>query len=304
MFEKGYAVPELLTPALPPRPQLVSATNRLADSARDCRRPAALFLLIRYARWRRNRWRREALLALNHPHTVDSWMQLIKRVQLVHQPRQMVSQTLAPEAVLASLTLDADLRDLLIARYCRADNAPERPADGAASRSVGAVAKGASTCLNGSPTLISPAPGRATAGAAAAATRFLPLPAKKPPTSACGYRFYPRSLTRYSSIPGQKRGSGASAVLFWLIWSLLVLRAGAAGIPDAAAVRQQADARYRADPRCLRVNGEKNDVRGGNTRLQAVQQSVRKFVAARQSDRIGMVIFASKAPALRPDKRR
>lgn len=50
-------------------------------------------------------------------------MQLIKRVQLVHQPRQMVSQTLAPEAVLASLMLDADLRDQLIARYCRADNA-------------------------------------------------------------------------------------------------------------------------------------------------------------------------------------
>ena len=47
----------------------------------------------------------------------------------------------------------------------------------------------------------------------------------------------------------------------------------------------------------LDVSGSmaKNDVQGGNTRLQAVQQSVRKFVAARQSDRIGMVIFASKA---------
>ena len=53
-----------------------------------------------------------------------------------------------------------------------------------------------------------------------------------------------------------KRGSGASAVLFWLIWSLLVC-AGAAGIPDAATIYCQTDARHRADPRCLRVNGEK-----------------------------------------------
>ena len=123
MFEKGYRlVPELLRPRCP-RPQLVSLPIGWLILLAIAVGLAALFLLIRYARWRRNRWRREALLALNHPHTVDSWMQLIKRVQLVHQPRQMVSQTLAPEAVLASLMLDADLRDQLIARYCRADNA-------------------------------------------------------------------------------------------------------------------------------------------------------------------------------------
>lgn len=122
MFEKGYAVPELLTPARP-RPSWFPLPIGWLILLAIAVGLAALFLLIRYARWRRNRWRREALLALNHPHTVDSWMQLIKRVQLVHQPRQTVSQTLAPEAVLASLTLDADLRDQLIARYCRADNA-------------------------------------------------------------------------------------------------------------------------------------------------------------------------------------
>ena len=123
MFEKGYAVPDLLTPALPSAPSGFPLPIGWLILLAIAVGLAALFLLIRYARWRRNRWRREALLALNHPHTVDSWMQLIKRVQLVHQPRQMVSQTLAPEAVLASLTLDADLRDQLIARYCRADNA-------------------------------------------------------------------------------------------------------------------------------------------------------------------------------------
>ncbi|MGG8025336.1 DUF4381 family protein [Klebsiella aerogenes] len=123
MFEKGYAVPELLTPALPPAPSWFPLPIGWLILLAIAVGLAGLFLLIRYARWRRNRWRREALLALNHPHTVDSWMQLIKRVQLVHQPRQTVSQTLVPEAVLASLTLDADLRDQLIARYCRADNA-------------------------------------------------------------------------------------------------------------------------------------------------------------------------------------
>lgn len=123
MFEKGYAVPELLTPAPPPSPSWFPLPFGWLILLAIVVGLTALFLLIRYARWRRNRWRREALLALNHPHSVDSWMQLIKRVQLVHQPRQTVSQTLAPEAVLASLTLDADLRDQLIARYCRADNA-------------------------------------------------------------------------------------------------------------------------------------------------------------------------------------
>jgi Ca-activated chloride channel family protein len=47
----------------------------------------------------------------------------------------------------------------------------------------------------------------------------------------------------------------------------------------------------------LDVSGSmaKNDVQGGATRLQAVQDSVRKFVAARKSDRIALVIFASSA---------
>jgi von Willebrand factor type A domain. len=47
----------------------------------------------------------------------------------------------------------------------------------------------------------------------------------------------------------------------------------------------------------LDVSGsmQTTDVQGGISRLQAVQDSVRKFVAARQSDRIGMVIFASSA---------
>ncbi|VDZ89001.1 BatA (Bacteroides aerotolerance operon) [Lelliottia amnigena] len=47
----------------------------------------------------------------------------------------------------------------------------------------------------------------------------------------------------------------------------------------------------------LDVSGSmsKTDVEGGITRLKAVQNSVQKFVDARKSDRIGMVIFASSA---------
>ena len=39
-------------------------------------------------------------------------------------------------------------------------------------------------------------------------TRFSPATGKNHRRSACGYRFYPRSLTRYSSIPGQNAEVG------------------------------------------------------------------------------------------------
>ena len=76
-------------------------------------------------------------------------------------------------------------------------------------------------------------------------TRFLPLPAKTT-DERVRVPFLPSLIDALQLDTRPKRGNGASAVLFWLIWS-----------PDAAAVRQQADARHRADPRCLRVNGEK-----------------------------------------------
>lgn len=52
----------------------------------------------------------------------------------------------------------------------------------------------------------------------------------------------------------------------------------------------------------LDVSGSmaKNDVAGGSTRLEAVQASVKKFVAARPSDRIGLVIFANGAGPFAP----
>ncbi|MGU3413313.1 VWA domain-containing protein [Enterobacteriaceae bacterium C34A] len=83
-------------------------------------------------------------------------------------------------------------------------------------------------------------------------------------------------------------------VLFWLTWALLVC---ALARPEYLTPPQHIQKPMRDMVLILDVSGsmEKNDVAGGITRLQAVQASVRKFVAARKSDRIGMVIFASSA---------
>lgn len=82
--------------------------------------------------------------------------------------------------------------------------------------------------------------------------------------------------------------------LFWLVWGLLVC---ALTRPEYLTPPQHIQKPMRDMVLILDVSGsmQKNDVEGGITRLQAVQASVRKFVAARQSDRIGMVIFASSA---------
>ncbi|MGR7483702.1 VWA domain-containing protein [Klebsiella aerogenes] len=88
---------------------------------------------------------------------------------------------------------------------------------------------------------------------------------------------------------GRLRGA-----LFWLTWALLVC---ALARPEYLTPPQHIQKPMRNMVLLLDVSGsmEKNDVVGGITRLQAVQASVRKFIAARQSDRIGIVIFASSA---------
>ncbi|MEB6377858.1 VWA domain-containing protein [Leclercia adecarboxylata] len=90
------------------------------------------------------------------------------------------------------------------------------------------------------------------------------------------------------------RSGKLSSLLFWLIWLLLVV---ALCRPEYLTPPQHIQKPMRDVVLILDVSGSmgKNDVQGGATRLQAVQASVRKFVAARQTDRIGLVIFASKA---------
>ncbi|WP_336211478.1 VWA domain-containing protein [Enterobacter sp. P82] len=90
------------------------------------------------------------------------------------------------------------------------------------------------------------------------------------------------------------RGGKLSTGLFWLVWVLLVC---ALARPELLTPPQHIEKPMRNIMLILDVSGsmEKNDVAGGITRLQAVQESVKKFVAARKSDRIGLVIFANSA---------
>ena len=116
-----------------------------------------------------------------------------------------------------------------------------------------------------------------------------------------------RSLKEYVRVPflpglinelqlnSQPAHSGKlSTGLFWLVWALLVC---ALARPELLTPPQHIEKPMRNIMLILDVSGsmEKNDVAGGITRLQAVQESVKKFVAARKSDRIGLVIFANSA---------
>ncbi|EAN4330399.1 VWA domain-containing protein [Salmonella enterica subsp. enterica serovar Oslo] len=90
------------------------------------------------------------------------------------------------------------------------------------------------------------------------------------------------------------RSGKLTSVVFWLSWALLVC---ALARPEFLTPPQHIEKPMRNIMLILDVSGsmEKNDVAGGVTRLQAVQASVKKFVAARKSDRIGLVIFANGA---------
>ncbi|WP_202308439.1 DUF4381 family protein [Dryocola clanedunensis] len=122
MLEKGYSVPELLQPALPqsiswfPLPPGWLVLGLVLFIA------LLIFLLFRLGRWRRNLWRRQALASLQQPHSADSWLALIKRILLMHQPRAAVSHALKPEELLSQVEIDSELRRALSEKYCRADN--------------------------------------------------------------------------------------------------------------------------------------------------------------------------------------
>jgi len=122
MLEKGFSVPELAVPALPqgiswfPLPPGWWVTGGVVLIA------LLLFAQFRLARWRRNAWRREARASLQQPHSVDGWLELIKRILLMHQPRASVSNAITPEQLLQKVDIDDDLRQQLSVRYCQPDN--------------------------------------------------------------------------------------------------------------------------------------------------------------------------------------
>lgn len=122
MLEKGFTVPLLLQPALPqafswfplPAGWFVLAGGLLIA--------ILLAALFRIARFRRNVWRRQAYSALRQTTYVDDWLALIKRILLMHHPREQISQDLTPQQLLRHVPLDDDLRCALSAKYCQPDN--------------------------------------------------------------------------------------------------------------------------------------------------------------------------------------
>lgn len=121
MLAKGFSTPELAHPALPaaaswfplPAGWMVLGVMLLLAML--------IAMLIWLARFRRNRWRREARKQLGQQQ-VDGWIALIKRVLLVQHPRAQVSQWQSPEQILAQTPLDEELRTLMCRRYCQPDN--------------------------------------------------------------------------------------------------------------------------------------------------------------------------------------
>ncbi|HEI8865435.1 TPA: DUF4381 domain-containing protein [Serratia odorifera] len=122
MLEKGFSVPELLQPALPPSVSwfpLPPGWYLLGGMLLFC---LLVWLLFRLARWRRNQWRRQAIAALPSQNSADGWLALIKRVLLIHQPRSAVSRSLTAEQLLQQVDIDSDLRISIGEKYCQPDN--------------------------------------------------------------------------------------------------------------------------------------------------------------------------------------
>lgn len=122
MLEKGFTVPELAHPALPPTPSWFPLPSGWLISGALLLIGLSIYLFFRYARWRRNRWRRDAQAVLPASHSVDVWLSLIKQVLLVHQPRAAISQHFTAESLLQHVPLEHDIHQQLCARYCQRDN--------------------------------------------------------------------------------------------------------------------------------------------------------------------------------------
>ncbi|HAT1577336.1 TPA: DUF4381 family protein [Raoultella ornithinolytica] len=122
MLEKGFTVPELLQPALPPSASWLPLPAGWTVLGELLLASLAIYLIFRFARWRRNRWRREALSALAVSHTIDGWMALIKQILLVHHSRETIGRSLKAEAILRHVPLTSTLAQTLCARYCQRDN--------------------------------------------------------------------------------------------------------------------------------------------------------------------------------------
>lgn len=122
MLEKGFNVPALLLPALPQKISWFPLPPGWFVLGGVLLLVLLVYLLFRFARWRRNLWRREAQAALQQPHSADSWLELIKRILLMHQARSHISHTLSLQQLLQQVEIDNDLRQQLSDKYCQPDN--------------------------------------------------------------------------------------------------------------------------------------------------------------------------------------
>lgn len=120
------------------------------------------------------------------------------------------------------------------------------------------------------------------------------LPENKKPDELVRVPFLPYLIDEIRLDSHPARDGRIRSTIFWLVWGLLVC---ALAQPEYLTPPQHTRKSMRDIVLIIDVSGsmDKVDIPGGVTRLQAVQNAVHKFVGARTSDRIGMVIFASKA---------
>lgn len=121
MLAKGFSTPELAHPALPAAASWFPLPAGWVVLGVMLLLAMFIALLIWLARFRRNRWRREARKHLAQQQ-VDGWITWVKRVLLVQHSRTQVSQLQSPEQLLAQTPLDEELRALMCRRYCQPDN--------------------------------------------------------------------------------------------------------------------------------------------------------------------------------------
>ncbi|ECW8874980.1 VWA domain-containing protein [Salmonella enterica] len=129
---------------------------------------------------------------------------------------------------------------------------------------------------------------------------FLPLithcllPATRPVSEQVRVPFLPELAEALQLSAPAPQPSWRHRMLFWMVWILMI---AALARPEYLMPPKTITKPMRNIVLMLDVSGsmDKNDGQDGQTRLQAVQQTVRTFISQRKNDRIGLVIFASQA---------
>lgn len=124
-------------------------------------------------------------------------------------------------------------------------------------------------------------------------THYL-LPARQPVSEQVRVPFLPELAEALQLSAPAPQARWQHRLLFWAVWILMIV---ALARPEYLMPPKTLTKPMRNIVLILDVSGsmEKNSGLNGQTRLQAVQQTVRTFISQRKNDRIGLVIFASQA---------